>query len=356
MIAADLIARRVASGGEVARGRTQAFFDAWGADRQAFETFLLRSFQGELTPYYVSTVARGLASSTSDVDVIVVTDDPEVRRTPLSSMLFYANRRVGAKVISRSEIRSCLALVGEQLQRWRAEGRCADAPLPLKWVDLERVVNGATFVGEPEFLHALPDISLWTAVGSRRSFVGYRFCCAIAVRAGQVEAARVYGEAALAAAMDTVLAICGDVQWNTKWTFERWRRLPRAELSGDVAEAARSITEAHARILAAVTSEAKAGVKDLLASLGPEVLFPEPRRDGARLKLGTDVAVHPFLPSAQILQSDAGATVLHPADLAAGLAVASAEIERLTPETARTTLELIQRGYLRVSHEDLVDE
>jgi hypothetical protein len=354
MIATDFIASRVDTAAAAARAHTEAFFDAWGVDRHTFETFLLRSFQGELTPYYVSTVARGLASSTSDVDVIVVTDDPRVRRTPLSSMLFYADRRVGAKVVSRCEIRSALALIGKELERWEADGRCADVTLPLKWVDLERVVNGATFVGDPEFLYALPDVSQWTTIRSRRNFVAYRFYCTLAVRAGRLGAARIYAEAAVAAAMDTVLAICGDVQWNTKWTFERWRRLLAADIPAEVAETARAIDAAHLRILAASTPQAKAGAADVLAALGESGPLPG-TVDGARLALGREVAVHAFLPSAQILQTSRGALVLDTATLAACLEIDGAGLAQLTPETARAVLELAQQGYLRLTHKDLLD-
>ncbi|MFN7882198.1 MAG: DUF6001 family protein, partial [bacterium] len=223
MLAAELKAhhdRAQASG----RANVTTCLAHWGIERGPFEVLIDRLSEAAGPIYYVSTVPRGQAGSTSDLDVIVVSNSDEA--PSMSNMLFHMGRRVGAKVAPRPLIEKSIGILADAVRQSEpplsGDPRAVRARLPIKWVDLERLVNGVSFAEDNAFLSALPVLSVCQQQISLEDYVRHR--AALRLACGVHGGSNAYLSLALMAAMDAVMAACGRVQSNAKWTFVRWAR------------------------------------------------------------------------------------------------------------------------------------
>ncbi len=332
------------------RRNTENFFNAAGIDRKAFEAFTLRRFDADSCALYVSTVPRGLAGSTSDIDLILLVKSPVAPTDMNSNMLFFQNRRVGLKQIYDQDVASTfnaleticshgsdLNLVAQTLKQQ-----------PVKWADLERVVYGISFSTDSPFLDKLPILGRAAVAISLRNFAANALLCNIAARGAYGSGVYAYGFAALTAAMDVIMALCGRIQSNTKWTFERWRRFA-AEPSGDqIGSFVAPITTLYQSIMRLQATEVQT-VTEQLQSIG-QLLAKSVDRWGwsasANLRLPTNVVAGRFLPNA---------TSLCRMDLAAAVATEVVQpllaqeplsVDDMPRDSAAAILKLIQHGLI----------
>lgn len=323
------------------RKNLAAFFERFALNRAAFEAFTLRRFPGGGVPYYVSTVPCGLAGPTSDIDVILVTDADQPDEAAASNMLFFEGWRAGVKVITKGEIGTALSRLSEAEARAESDVSVLDR-LGMKFIDLERLVNGVAFSGPDAFLAQLPLLSRWALRHHRRTFHRAATMARLSFASGATRSGRAYGQEMTTAVMDGVMALCGRVQWNPKWTRERWAAFLASPLSARARAAADEVqvlrlglrTFSEAELAAAV-----ARVGQLLG--GPNASV----RQDWRLALAPEARVHPFLPGAVSISLGGRAAIVDSEVLDRILASGSDEVSSLSPSAARTAVELAQRGF-----------
>ncbi|WP_421934768.1 DUF6031 family protein [Phenylobacterium sp.] len=328
------------------RRNVEDYFGRWNIDRAGLEAQVLRGFPGNAAAYYVSTIPRGLGGSTSDIDLLLVTDDPSSQEISMSRMLFFADRRVGVKVLLRRQIDASFDAVEDEIAAWgRGEGYPAGR-LPIKWMDLERLVNGARFDGDPEYRGRISTLGRWATLVFFAAVVEQTFLQGLAVRAGFAAAARAYAQAAVAAAMDCVMASCGHFQSNTKWTLERWARFDREGLPAVVRRLAEQVDETRRLIESPAAAAVGQGLSQLRDDLERQLLAAVA---GGRphLAVNADVAVNDFLPGALVLQTHHRAAVV---DRQAYERLLAAGGETASPAAAAMALALLEGGFLRLGH------
>lgn len=342
------------------RGRRNVdqFFASQGLDKTEFESFVRERSDPSHRPFYVSTVARGLASATSDIDIMLVADGPLAENHTTSNMLFFQQRRIGLKLLSRANIEATLAAMDAAAAQPTLQAVIGNATLaagPIRWVDLERIVNGVPFSGDESYAGRLESLCRATTAARLKDYLFNTLFLRLAVQAGLAESAYAYGQLALMAAMDVLMASCGQVQSNMKWVFERWMRFAAEAKLPAVQEGVALLTALHANLgVSALTAGTRqlAGFEAVNAYFEKR-LFPSERLPPIRLALEKDARAHRFLPNA---------TSLHLKDAVA--VVGSALVERTQPSLegpirepemardAKTILTLVQHGFLRAAVED----
>jgi hypothetical protein len=325
-----------ASAPALARENVERFFIVAGIDRANFEQMINRLSQRSGPIYYVSTVARGLAGSKSDIDIIIPSS---AGAQPLSSMLFHGERRIGAKVIEAQTIDAALRFVSKTVScpedhLIEAVG-FAERDLPVKWCDLERIVNGYSFEAGTPYATALRDICRWALGAALGAYRANRELMHLAISAGRVGAAHAYCTGHLIAAMDAVMASCGRVQSNTKWTLQRWSQF-RLEIEDETVRDGADVLQA---LLTSLRDAPFRQEGPLLAETDEFITATfqamSPHRSGG-LSLGEGTITGQFLPEASFI-SDGRRTVVIPSDHLACIEVADVE-----PSQADAWLTLIQ--------------
>ena len=329
----------------------EQFFASQGLDRAEFEKFVAERSDPSHRPFFVSTVARGLASSTSDIDIMLVADGPLPENHSTSNMLFFQQRRVGLTHLSADNIESTLdsfdrATVLPTLPEILSKTDLAVGPV--RWVDLERIVNGVPFSGDRSYHPRLATLCNATGAARLKDYLFNTLFLRLAVKAGLAESAYAYGQLALVAAMDVLMASCGHVQSNIKWVFERWKRFAGASLP-----AAREGIALLSALQESLAARGLSNGSEQLASFEAvnryfeEQIFTSEPLPVIRLVLAPDARAHRFLPNA---------TSLHLQDAVAVVDTALVEQLRASGENAtyepamrreaETALTLVQRGFL----------
>jgi hypothetical protein len=302
MMIAEEVAAQMEERPVTGRRNVDAFFALNGVERNGFEAATLRGFAGPFVPFYVSTVPRGLAGSTSDVDLILVTEDRAAAAHATSNMLFFGSRRVGVKVLAREDIALAIAML---------QTPHASAPTPLKWVDLERLVNGTSFVEGESYAAHLPVLCSDAAQRFLADFQAARLGAELAVAALQTRSVEAYAATAVLAAMDTLMAACGRVQWNSKWTLERWRqfrdeaRAPQATSGVRLLDRASRIVRGERPMTTPEVLSQLQAVATFLGHLAAPLTLPP-----ARLVPAPRVEAHRFLPSSVALAREGRVAVV----------------------------------------------
>jgi len=321
-------------------------------ERTGLESFALRPFEGGFDSFYVSTVARGLAGSKSDVDLILVSNAPISASTTLSSMLFHAGRRVGVKLVNQPDMGDALDVL-HKLSDQIAVGRFVAAAderkrIPMEWQDLERLINGVSFVSGTKYIRYLPWLSRWMVINTLQEFQRQVNFVRLALVSGNLSAASAYAFGAVVSAMDAVMAACGQVQSNTKWTFERWRRFTPGAQARKACEAIALVSDVKdvlTRPLASVGRDLTKALTDLQAFLWTEFV-PPVQLGSARFDLSDGVHRDAFLPGADSICGKRIAAVVDAAILDQILSARSADFAMFDSEVARAALRLLQVGAL----------
>jgi hypothetical protein len=331
----------------------ESFFASNGIGRAELEVFALRPFENRFDSFYVSTVARGLAGSRSDVDFILVSNALTAEVTTLSNMLFHAGRRVGVKLVNRQTLEESLAVLHEVTDNIAA-GQFVNATdrskrISVGWQDLERLINGVSFSSGAKYLYHLPWLCRWTVVNTLQEFLRQLIFVRLALASGIPTAASAYAFGAIESAMDAIMAACGQVQSNTKWTFERWRRFTPTIQARKALEAVALVAQARDVLARPLVKSSGIDIAKALTSLQAFLcieLMPCSQLGNARLDVSEGAHRAPFLPGAESIGSARVAAVVSTATLAQVLGATNAEFVALDRGVARDTLRLLQVGAL----------
>lgn len=333
-------------------GNVVSFLADNAIERVGLESFALRPFQGDFDLFYVSTVARGLAGSKSDVDLILVAGESVADDTTLSSMLFYSGRRVGVKVFRNFDIKSAIDILqeistriidGDFVSIFEARKR-----MPVKWIDVERLVNGVSLKLGPIYLEYLRPLCRWVVIDALQEFQVQYCLVRLALASNNFGAASAYALGAIVSAMDAIMATCGRVQSNIKWTLERWRRFTLDAQAPRAREAIRRLMDAKDvagwPTVGAANDLVKA-LTNLRAFMYAE--FVSPGQLGClRIDIPDGGYRAPFLPGADGVFSQNTAAVVNTLTLNRILGADSSGLETLDSREAKDTLELLQAGVL----------
>jgi len=189
-------------------------------------------------PYYVSTVPRGLAGSTSDVDLIIL-DEDEPDQPGLSSMLFVSGRRFGVVQFSYK----CVNQAVRRLEEYNSSGstnamnssETVQSSLTPRWEHIERIINGVHLDrGENEFIGHLSTISRSATLFALAAVHRFTFLFRMAEASGKKSLMTIYGWSAVMHFFDAVMSAAGEVQSNSKWVLERWQRFRSEDYSDAV--------------------------------------------------------------------------------------------------------------------------
>lgn len=351
MIFTEEVARQVERLPASGRRNVEAFFARYGIERPAFEDFSLRRFSGDAAAFYVSTVARGLAGSTSDIDLILVTDAAVPPHQSTSNMLFFGSRRVGVKLVSRQEIREALTALEHDVAALASSPDTASVATgsgPLRWVDLERIVNGVSFASDETFAPHLPILCRAVTPRFLVDFQMGRGLTALAWAAGKPAAGYAYASSCVLSAMDALMAACGRVQWNMKWTLERWRRFVAESLPRPIAEGVTVIERARPIFEGGLTTNGATATAalDAIAAFF-EANLVQTTLPALSIAVAPEVRQFRFLPRASALDRKGRLAVVTDAVVsAAGSPVAVALDDR---HLASSCLALTQLGFLQLA-------
>lgn len=322
-----------------ARENTLAYLRRYELSRDKVEEMVARLCPRPSDVYYVSTVPAGLAGSTSDLDIILVPQESG-DFGDVSSMLFCGDRRVGAKIIPASVVSDALealqGLVPRALLDYGGNGDSLEAFVPIKpvkWEDLERLVNGFSFTRGANYLPALNDIAVFAVAKASANYRQQRLGARLAARSGADAATFGYLVGAVQSAMDALMASCGRVQAKAKWTLERWSRFTTT--TDSPADESRQVLEAAREKLQTLRRQVPEPVT-FLSSIDRifERMGAVPAGKSNGLHLPPQTRWHPFLPGAVCIKT-AGRTVVVPSRVVERLDTIDADQEDFTAWPAK---------------------
>lgn len=334
------------------RRNVDTFLEQNALDRAELERASLRPFKGHFDAFYVSTVARGLAGSKSDVDLILVSYDASLDDAMLSNMLFHGGRRVGVKVIKHTELNQALLTLRE------ISGRIAlrsfvdvveeRKRVQVDWQDLERLINGISFNSGAQYLTYLPDLCRVTAVAMLQEFYRQVGFVRLATSSHDFPAAAAYAYVAVISAMDAVMATCGRVQSNSKWTLERWHHFVPSVHTPRVLGAIARITRAREALQPFIEASGAALLAPLmeLQDYISAEFVPTSQTGVVKLCLSDGTHRTPFLPGADSVGSSRMMAIVDSAVLDAIETPASLDATVADGEIARHALQLLQVNIL----------
>jgi hypothetical protein len=328
-----------------ARQNTLAFLDKYELERRGAEEMLARLCPLPCDIYYVSTVPAGLAGSKSDLDIILVPPESGTFES-LSSMLFYGGRRVGAKIIPAATISRALEILRDAtssaLLHSGGDAESLDSVIPLKWADLERLVNGISLTRGATYLPALNDVVAYAVARTFANYRQQRFASKLAGRAGIDAAVTGYLTGAVLSAMEALMAACGRVQaTNSKWTLERWSRFKTATDNSGAADDRRIISAAW-QALSLGTVREPANWLVAIDQLFDRMIGAVPAGKSHGLRLSSKAVSSAFLPGAVCIKAP-GRTVVIPSRLMEQLpAIDGQDFAELSTPDAAMLLWLLQ--------------
>ncbi|MEO1662065.1 MAG: DUF6001 family protein [Pseudomonadota bacterium] len=344
---------------EVREKQDQAFFQR----RSNVESFLrnndlshdrvkeqIRHLVGKFVePYYVSTVPRGLAGSTSDVDLIIL-DEEEPDQPGLSNMLFVSGRRFGVVRFSYEDVNQALRRLEEfnlsGLANALNSSKTVQSSLSPRWEHLERIVNGVRLDrDENEFIVHLSTISKSATLFALAALHRFAFLLRMAEASGKKSLMTIYGWSAVMHFFDAVMSAAGEVQSNSKWVLERWQRFRNEDYSDALSAEVRTGESLYQKYISGTLlySELMDAVNEL----------------SAELTSGTTVCTNPVFPE-NIKFSDMlkGATLLTKEDEGQNNclisshvvgAVQNSSFDKLSSNLAASVIDLIETGFCQLT-------
>lgn len=173
-----------------------------------------------------SSPVQGLATATSDIDLIAIVRDGEASGG-MATQIYVDGHHCELAIISQSDFDAACVEMGrltesplndllDRMDNW-------DRSLPVQKKYFERVINGVTFDGRVPFSSLFRPLSQLWACQALGRFVGAMTAMALSKAAGEERAPAVYAHAAAELAMDAALCAAGYVYSNGKWIGSRWR-------------------------------------------------------------------------------------------------------------------------------------
>ncbi len=310
-------AGRFASGIESrARANVESLLAQMSSTADDFHDTVRKQFAQIVDILFVSTVASGLFGSTSDIDLIAVLEDG-ARPVGMSTMMFLKDRRLGVKAYTTGEVDAALTCLKEMGRKRPTElASCQKEMLAttrMTWVDLERCVNGFSFMSGAPYSHHLPDLSeAWFSIAFdqfRRAVI----LGVIADRAGEERGRYGYALVAVRNLMDLIMAAHGWIHSNLKWVQQRWAQFKDSSLP----LASRLLVDSVTALADGVHDKLIAGSKDSVAGQLIDVYgrvlghFSMALVDDDRpVKVAPNLVIRPFVGESEVALVPGGGMVI----------------------------------------------
>ncbi|MCO5056822.1 MAG: DUF6001 family protein [Rhizobiaceae bacterium] len=174
-----------------------------------------------------SSPVQGLATPTSDIDLVAVTSDA-LSKNRMATQIYVGEHHCEVSAVSHDELAASLnalrTLAGSDpldvmrtIQKWDKSH-----PIPRKY--LERIVNGVSPEGEAPHAELIPDLATVWALQAYQRFVENAAALCLSVAAGEDRSPAVYAAGAVTDVMDALLCEAGFVYSNKKWILTRWTK------------------------------------------------------------------------------------------------------------------------------------
>jgi hypothetical protein len=292
-------------------GFLRSFFAECELSPESLAEDVRQRLEIDVEPRFVSTVVRGLAGSTSDIDIVGVGAGAS---QAVSAMMFWGGRRIGLKAIdinvlqaAREELQEKFGAVKEGSPPSTAELKASKF---LKRVDLERLINSFSLTSGADFLPSLPALSRIAALESRREAAVSLAAAHWAMSCAQSARARAYLEIFVINVMDCAMALCGDVQTNTKWTKQRWSIFTAEQLPNSIAAVAEKINAIDSGLKNPHPQTELQDQNGLARSVFKLVSSLEGSRESYETKLSEDVNLFDWMPGSTCISGPSGCVIV----------------------------------------------
>jgi hypothetical protein len=324
---------------------TEKFFSDQGLNLE----ILLKDVRAALTRFadvlLVSTVVRGLAGSTSDLDLVGILEGDESAQSA-SLAVFSQNRRIGLKAYSNLEYRMTVQQAGDwiSLMHSSAPEIVPSPDITINQVDFERIVNGYSPSSGTPFASDLPTLS-----GFRLALLWPRFQAALSMAhlglaAGREAAAAGYVVTAILAALDFIMAAIGRVQYGIKWIYLRWAKFQSVQVPQEVMLARQEAENLRRELFGGSNLRRQVDLLDNLSKQIDDLYEFSNRSRYLSLPLRRNEDQHPFLKSGILWFDSGGVRVTHQKLLSEFDGLTWGDVKNLPKTSAHLLLTLVQRG------------
>jgi hypothetical protein len=349
-----IVSNYIASIPDLSLKNTEKFLDECSIDRLQFEEHNFRSFKDSShIPFYVSTIPRGMAGSTSDIDVILVSDVGK-DLSIMTNHLFYEGRRVSIRFIRQLNLDEGINILA-QFNKLPIDIRFDSLDnyieqLPLKWEDFERLVNGVSFVTGNPYLHHLPSLCECALIGFLREYYQQKIMLNLACCADEFRTAHGYIVNALNAAMEILMVSCGQIQSKSKWTFYRWSRF-RLDVTDSTVMEGISIIDSLTSCLHGCSYSLQKVLDNFgrLSSFFDKIFISMGNSDGMLFNMSSEIQIHEFIDSAVSLSSLRRTAVISSETLNMIAKMEVNNITKIEPSVAKVALKLVQFDLLSLN-------
>ncbi|CAN7771643.1 DUF6001 family protein [Rhizobium leguminosarum] len=195
-------------------------------------------YPGSSYQLFTSSPVQGLATSTSDVDIILLL--PGGQPDGMATQFYLNGAHCEVVALGIEDIEHALSMIGALAASSVIENFGAidnwNSLTKVSRKYLERVVNGVSSDATVPFARSLaPLASVWAAQALQR-LIDDIIALQLSIAANEVRAPVAYALAAVSNAMDVMLCARGFVYSNKKWILSRWRNDGRLALEGTVVE------------------------------------------------------------------------------------------------------------------------
>ncbi len=341
---------------ELLRANTAAFLSKRSLDADVLREKVLTQYPGAGQILLTSSLTQGLATPTSDIDLIAVTSDP-LAANRMATQIYLGSHHCEVMAFSELEREGSLAALSELARRGAgraiADLNTWDRTQPIARKYLERMINGVSVeLTVPNQGH-LRDLAAAWALQALQRFVESVSAMRLSMAAGERRAPVSYAVAAVLDAMDAALNCSGYVFSNRKWYASRWAKDAAAAMAGaPPALAPKNLTSLLSEARAGFGSALDGQLADRIEGLVPDLfgwLFEAPplapavvfsQRGEARRAV--------FGPGARLAELG-GTTVLLPdAEPVEGLSRPIASLSNLAVGEARWLLDSLRAGLITI--------
>lgn len=243
-----------------------------GLNPSALMESAARIYPDSLNRLFTSSPVQGLATPTSDIDIIAVLPSP-VSNREMATQFYVDGYHCEVVGLGIQEVtRACERLeeiarydideIFDELARW-------NSAYTVSTKYLERLINGIDANGEQPFSGSIPALSrVWSARALKR-FLYAAISLELSRAAQERRAPVAYGLSLVAEAMDIILCIRGFIYSNKKWILSRWRDNGQAALTETGLEPLYAeLTTMHLRLRRSlgnsITEDEHASLRDLI--------------------------------------------------------------------------------------------
>lgn len=250
----------------------RAFLGTRGLDIRALADKASQQYPGAAI-LLTSSPVQGLATPTSDIDLIAVTAE-ELPRNRMATQIYVGEHHCEVSAVGLAELDACLTalrtLADAEPREAIAGIRTWDKAQPVSRKYLERVINGVSPDGRVPHSDHMPDLARVWGLQAFQRCVENAVALRLSVSAGEQRSPSIYAAGMLSDLMDALLCDSGFVYSNKKWILTRWTKDAAAALDGlPFVATARDIAALHATVCASIGGALTSDLVDRVLALLP---------------------------------------------------------------------------------------